>query len=414
MDGAAPIPELSRNSRVKLQPLVVRTEGNHLVVGRVDSGTFVSVPPEALPLFDMLRGHERSILDLESRLENSSGVRVNGTEFVKQLLRYGFVETIDGQPVSSARSPPSAVHWQRLGKWTFSRQAQVAYLVVIGLGISTVLVRPSTAPTEAAFFWSPWVGLDLAVNTLIFLAVVGLHEAAHSLAARSYGLQSRISISTRWADLVFQTEIPSIWAIPRTSRFLIYSAGLEWTAITGSVAVLLSQFVNSSVVAWSLLRVTALLAAVQIVWQLQAYMRTDAYYMLADALDSTNLLQRTLAFMRNLFGKLRDHRGESAPSNSIGHEREKGWVLAWYAAFLGVGVALAIWMLIVLAIPILYGTLSRAFVEVTEGAVKGNLATFSDGVAIWCLTVGVLVLTLYVFLRDRRRARSSRNLSRTS
>src|SRR4051812_32296324 len=82
---------VSPATRLKLHPLRRRADGaDSVVIGRVETGDFVAVPPIAVKVIELL-GRGLSVADVQARMRTETGSDVDVAEFAADLIELGFV-----------------------------------------------------------------------------------------------------------------------------------------------------------------------------------------------------------------------------------------------------------------------------------------------------------------------------------
>ncbi|MGH8917512.1 MAG: hypothetical protein ACRD0H_04090, partial [Actinomycetes bacterium] len=236
---------LSPDSVVELHRLAVRLDDDDedtSVVGRAEIGEFIELPTAAAEAISLL-GDGRPLGDTEEAIQHRHGVRLDIAELVETLVELGFVVSVDGKRLSTpaGHHPGEHLPWleERRVRWLFSRPVGALWTLIVVAAALTWSVDPSTLPTANDFFWSPFVGLVVLVNTVMLSVHLSVHELMHLAAARSYGAPARISFATRLHHLVVQTDVTAVWAVSRRLRYRVYLAGMFWDSLVISVCTLL-------------------------------------------------------------------------------------------------------------------------------------------------------------------------------
>ena len=253
--------------------------------------------------------------------------------------------------------------------------------------------------------------VDAPLPAMLLLAAIGtatglLHEVAHVVAAARFGVRSRLSISRRLFVIVYQTDLTGLWALPRRQRAVPIGAGMTSdAAILGLLLItelLLPAdphpLVPAVIRALVLLKVTALL------FQFEAFMRTDGYALFALATRSRNLWAVKGAVARAVVNRATaDDRRMLAVTNP----REVKWAKLYLLLYLP-GVVWATWYLVAFGIPSI-----KRIAELSAGAINAD-GLFSltgwTGAAALALCFGPLGWTLWGVARNG--GRTARRLLR--
>jgi hypothetical protein len=376
-------------STIRLHELVVRPEGvGEFVVGRVDTGTFVVLPQIGVDVIDALRAG--STVD---QAAESTGADVS--EFVEELLALGFVRSI-GEREFGGESPSSTLSWLTAAhvRWLFSRPVAIVYCVLLAAGAWAVVGKPAILPHSHDFFWARYPGLVMVGNFALFVVLLGAHELAHLVAARSLGAPARMTLGTRLHHLVVQTDVSALWAVPRQQRYRAYFAGLACDAAALSAFFLLARLTPVSTV----FEAAALMVVFGMTQQLCLYMRTDMYFVVQDAFHCGNLFEDALGYLRS-----RLRRGSSDPTAGLA-ERERRLVRA-YALVVAVGTTAALTIYAIFGIPILVTVVERALHETRTGFANGSVGRAADGLVSLAIELGLLGIFVATFIRTHATVR---------
>ena len=141
-------------TRVWPAALVRRRDGDEWVVGRVDTGEFVAVPPVAVRALDLL-AEGATVGAVEDRLAAETGARVDVAEFVTALGDLGLLAGVDGRPLECPSPPPPTLAWLRPGHvaWALHPAVAVAWGGLCLLAGACLVAGPSRLPGA-----TPWCG----------------------------------------------------------------------------------------------------------------------------------------------------------------------------------------------------------------------------------------------------------------
>ncbi|WP_328709548.1 PqqD family protein [Microbispora hainanensis] len=108
-------------SRVVLRELGVRPDRGEWIVGRVSTGDFVALPEVGMRVLRLL-GDGLPVEDIQTRLRQETGAKLDIDSFVRHLADAGLVAAIDGRPVPAPDPPRPTFPWLRPGsvRWTLN------------------------------------------------------------------------------------------------------------------------------------------------------------------------------------------------------------------------------------------------------------------------------------------------------
>ncbi len=400
---------MTTGSLVGFHPLITRPDDDDpdvVVVGRAEIGEFIELPAVYGEAIRLLR-EGLPVSAVEQRLAAEQDVEIDVAELVEALTDLGFVDSVDGHrlPDPGADAPRSHFPWltARHVAWIFSRPMKLAWLLVVGAALVTLVASPDLLPHYEDFFWGEYVGLTVLVNTVMVSLTLSVHEMMHLMAARSLGVPGRIGFGTRLHNLVVQTDVTAVWGVPRRSRYRVYLAGMAWDLLLMASLTLLVAHVALPPLTKALFQALVVAVLMTIPFQLQVYMRTDLYYVLRDLLRTRNLFDDGLAFARYLrartVARLRrrpcpteDPTGELAP-----HERRATRV---YSVFLIVGATVSLTAFALFAAPIAIVALLRAIGAVGDGHNGGSVLLMLDSALLILIEGAIQTLFVVTFVRS--------------
>lgn len=389
-----------------LHPVVVRPEGEDFVVGRVETGEFVSVPAIGARAVELL-GQGLAIGEVEAGLREEFGVAPDVVAFADQLLELGFVAAVDGVRLSSGEPAGATMPWLRRAHvaWLFSIPAKVVVALTVAAGVVAMVLRPEVVPSFHDVLLARSTSLVVLGTTALFLLVVAAHETAHLAAARSLDVPARMSLGTRLYSLVAQTDVSGLWALPRSKRYRGYLAGMVWDAtVAGATLVVLATGAVTGEAARVLAALLAILA-VGIAAQFQLFMRTDLYFVLSDLLGARNLYGDATLYLLSLVRRLLrpGRRGARVDPLATLPPRERRAVHA-YAWFMLVASAVALGVFAVVIAPALIVLLVRSALDLVRGIRDHDLLRALDGAVSLVVEGGFQALFVVVFVSRRRGA----------
>ena len=99
-------------SRVRLRRLSERRDGDSWVIGRVETGDFISVPDVAHRVIALLR-QGRSVDEVSATLRAETGASFAVADFTVALDELGFLAAVDGQIRADNARPRPSLPWLR-------------------------------------------------------------------------------------------------------------------------------------------------------------------------------------------------------------------------------------------------------------------------------------------------------------
>jgi putative peptide zinc metalloprotease protein len=401
---------IADRSRIRLHRLRLRPEGSSWVVGRVDTGSFVRLPPIGHRAITLLP--HATVGEVRATLREESGPAVDVAKFVSDLIDLGFVAEIDSRPLPTAPVPRPMLPWLRPRhvRWLLHPVVPLIAGSVVFAAAVVIGRDPVLAPHHQDLLWSESGGLILLGNFGIVWSLIVLHELSHLVTARAAGAPGRISLGTRLQFLVAQTDVSGVWAAPRRDRLAVYLAGITTNLViyAGTVLVRATSVAGP---ADGLLGAVGLLSLSLVPVQFLVFMRTDIYFVLQDVTGCANLYADGSAYVRHLAGwPLRRFWRAAAPGEDPSRRlmaRERLAVRSYAVVLVGGTVAcLAVAALI--SLPVAVTVLTSAIGTMLAGGSAGHLF---DAVAVAAISVVFVVLwTRAWWHRHGRRVR--RGISR--
>jgi len=388
---ATSAPTVTSTTRVVLRPLSMRQDGDSWVIGRIDTGDFITMPAVGQHAM-MLLGEGRTVGDV-AQILNDTGADIDIADFVAALDALHFLRSIDDQPRGGPVPPRPSLPWLQPQhvRWLLHPALPWAIPLVISATCAIVIANPTVAPNYRDLVWSPHTGIVLAANAAFGWTLVWLHELGHLTTARAAGAPARFSLSTRLQFLVAQTDVSGIWAAPRRARLTVYLAGMAVNLIIASILVLLVGLIDPHGLTRQLLECVALESLLMLPFQLLIFMRTDLYFVVQDLANCTNLYADGTAYIRYLTRRIRHHgRGTgdtpSDPSRLLPpHERRSVRAYSWV---LLCGTTVCLTVAVLVTIPTFVTLLTQLIEELAGRSLTGLL----DGTAALLVSASFQIL----------------------
>jgi putative peptide zinc metalloprotease protein len=405
MEAAATAAGVAGGSRVRLRTLSQRRDRDGWVIGRPETGDFISIPDVAHRVITLL-GERLTVDEVSARLRAETGTRFAVADFVAALDELGFVGSVDDLPREDHADTRPSLPWLRPEhvRWLLH---PLAPIVVAGFAVACVIMlalHPALLPSYHVLVWSRRVGLVLAVNAAIGWTLVLLHELAHLATARAAGAPSRITLSTRLQFLVAQTDVSGVWAAPRRSRVTVYLAGIAANVCLAGAFLLVLGLANPHGVLRSLLAVAVAETVLMLATQLMVFMRTDLYFVLQDLTGCANLYADGSAYLRYL-GRRTTRPSTSPTDPSLAYPATERRAIRLYSVVLLAGTAICLGVECAVSVPALIVLLVRAVSEIGVTPV-----TTLDGCA--ALTILLTWQALWAWRWWRRHRRQTQALAR--
>jgi putative peptide zinc metalloprotease protein len=393
------------SSRVRLRTLSQRRDRDGWVIGRPETGDFISIPDVAHRVITLL-GEGLTVDEVSARLRAETGTRFAVADFVAALDELGFVGSVDDLLREDHADTRPSLPWLRPEhvRWLLHPLAPIVVAGFAAAGLIMLALHPALLPSYHVLVWSRRVGLVLAVNAAIGWALVLLHELAHLATARAAGAPARITLSTRLQFLVAQTDVSGVWAAPRRSRIAVYLAGIAANVCLAGAFLVVLGLANPHGVLRSLLAVAVAETVLMLATQLMVFMRTDLYFVLQDLTGCANLYADGSAYLRYL-GRRTTRRSTPAPDPGLAYPATERRAIRLYSVVLLAGTAICLGVECAVSVPALIVLLARAVSEIGVTAV-----TTLDGCA--ALTILLTWQALWAWRWWHRHRRQTQALAR--
>ncbi|MEV4876658.1 hypothetical protein [Streptomyces cyaneofuscatus] len=404
------LPALTGDTRVTLLPLSSRPFGeDEHIVGRMETGAFVALPPAGLRAVELL-GQGQSLDGTRARLLAEYGEDVDVADFVTGLAQYGFLARIGHVPLpapeprrpSLPRLAPRHVRW--------SLHPVTAFLVcsLITVAAATAVLRPDTLPTYRTLLISEYGSVVLAVVFGGGWPLLFLHELAHLVTARAAGVPARVELGTRLQFLVAQTDMSGIELSPRRHRLTAYLAGIAVNLCLAALAVLAQPFTAPASAGRQFLDVLVLLAVLPLGFQCLVFLRTDLYFVLQDLTRCHDLHGDGRAHLRHHGRRLLRRKGrksrkggaDAGPTALLPPRQRRA--VRIYSVVLLVGTLLCLGGLVVITLPVELRLLADAVGRLGSGH---GAADRADALCVLALLGGTQLLWAWTKWRHVRAAR---------
>lgn len=389
---------------VRLRALSVLDEGDDVLVGDPETGTFVTVPAiGGVVVRALLRG--ATVGEVAAEAQHVAGEPVDVPAFVAVLDGLGFVDAGTDERPSPVRSAPvQGGRWltgvsQRLVRPLFGPVAWTVYAV---LAVCCVVVFATTpalfpAPASDAFLLGD-IGLGAVLLVPLSMLTMALHECGHWLAARAIGIRARFGIDRRMMLLVFETDLTQLWTVPRRQRYGPLLGGMAVDVVLVSAVLATRLLIHHDI--WTApsivdqsLAVVLYLKLAGLLWQCMVFLRTDLYAVLVNLLGCHNLWRVKSLELRRAFRRLTPVQVDELAQASEADRRAARWFRwVWLVGFVGV----LGWFAVFVA-PVIDTVLRWTAAQLTEGPV-------AFGYGLLCATVllGPYLAAAALAIKERR------------
>ncbi|HZU32523.1 MAG TPA: hypothetical protein VFB79_15505, partial [Candidatus Angelobacter sp.] len=283
------------NAKVVVETFTRQRDGEDIIIGRPEVGSFLAIPSEAIDALDLLaRG--KTIGEVGQYYLDKDGEVPDLTEFLEMLSVHGFISTL-GQDskknaVKSAGSRSSirfhfASFPEELAQKIFG-PATVSICIILSLvAVGLCYLDRSLIPRSSSIYFPFSRTLSIALLILEGYFALVLHEFSHLVAARAAGVDSKFGLGHRLWYIVAETDLTGLWSVPKERRYLPFLAGVLVDATSGAVLIILIFCCRRG---WpplspfwtNLVKAMIFAYAMRIVWQCFLFVRTDFYYVIAN------------------------------------------------------------------------------------------------------------------------------------
>jgi putative peptide zinc metalloprotease protein len=374
--------------KVAVFPFTRQVEGEEVVIGRVDTGVFLSLPPDAIEILDLLAAGE-TVGGAQEIYRQRHGETPDMEDFLGFLQSKGFVRPwkdlppppgATGAGPGAMAGPPQQRRYhftnipQSVAQALFGPVALLVMAFLIALATIAVAQAPVIFPGRSSLFFRHDKTLMMLGLVLIGYATVFIHEMGHLVAARARGVSSRIGINRRLWVLVAETDMTGLWSVPRQQRYLPMLAG-PLVDLSSAAIMLLCLFaayrhwIALPIPALELLSAMCFMYMMRLLWQCFLFVRTDFYYVIANFFGCKSLMQDTQVYIQNQILRLLAPARRRVDQSHL-PEKERRVIHAYSWVWL-LGRMLALVSLLFITIPVMLKYLTSCS--------KGLLAGFSAG-----------------------------------
>lgn len=343
--------------QIEFYPLSFVPEGDDVVVGRAETGSYAVLPVDGAELLRrMVQGTPPELA--AAWYFDAYHEPVDLDDFLVTMADLGFIRTPDDAPVATVRP---RLQW--LGRALFSAPAWAGYVLVLAAWLVIAARHHDIRPAPSDVFFTRSLVITQAVVFFGQIPMLFVHEMFHVLAGQRIGLVSRLNVSNRYTFVVFETQSNGLLSRPRQQRYLVLLAGLVADVVVfcgfGIVADLTRAPDGSLSLGGRLCLALAFTVLARIGWQFLLYLRTDLYFVLATAANCYDLhAASTAIFWNRIWRALGKTHRIVDESQWTDRDRRLG---RWYGWVLVFGLAGAVGLTCWFSIPVLLTYLRHLF-----------------------------------------------------
>jgi putative peptide zinc metalloprotease protein len=392
----------ARDTVIAVMPLTHQKEGNEIIIGNPETGTFLAVSSDAAEVLNQL-AQGKSVGQVSDLYQQKYGEKPDLDHLLSILQRKGLVGPT-GEHSRGERTPARAqqlsqprYHFsnfpQPVAHLLFSRPVIGFYSLIVGLALTAIYRDPELRPAPADLFFPDHRALSCAVLIVFSYAAIVFHELAHLIATRAVGVNSRIGIGHRLWYAVAETDLTGLWAVPKRQRYLPMLAGILIDATSAATLVLLlfarrREWLVFSSVWMRLVRGMVFTYLMGIAWQFFLFVRTDLYYVIATVLNCRNLLGDTQVYLRNQLARIIP---SVTPKDQSAIPRSERQVIRAYAVFWIAGRIWAVYVLLLVTLPVGVSYIQNLGAALKTGY-SSNPSDFTDAlVTAACFLVPIIL-----------------------
>ncbi|NIP41877.1 MAG: hypothetical protein GWO41_15230 [candidate division Zixibacteria bacterium] len=199
-----------------------------------------------------------------------------------------------------AFDPSRFLEWlYRKFRFALSAPFVVFSLIVIIAGILQVAAMFSELPHT---IYQIFGISSIPIIIIAVFIVVALHELAHALVCRHYGGRvSEMGFLLLYFQVCFYCNLSDSYLF-RKKRHRVYTilAGLYMQAFVGASSILLWRILKTGTIVSDILFLTASVAFITLLFNLNPLLKLDGYYLLTDIVEIPNLRQKAFGYLKSL------------------------------------------------------------------------------------------------------------------
>ncbi|WP_102127646.1 ThiF family adenylyltransferase [Deinococcus planocerae] len=404
--------------RVEIISHVVFEEMGEYFVGSPVADNHIILNETGLILLDVLKSG-KTFSQAELTILRKTGEYVDVEDFVEKLRDAGFLEQ---KQIQTSQRLYNAIP-KKLALFLFKSRIWWLYALSALACLYIWWRLPFLLPdAQDLTGWRQTEWLILA-SFIMSRVQITVHELAHFVAARAVSVPGRFRISRRLFFVVYETDVSSIWLVPKRDRYATFMAGIAVDFVVLLIALLirymhfeghLSKSLDSLASLYILILVNGL------VFQALVFLRTDLYAVLVNFFNCRNLYQTNILsitlFCKKMF-KIRPTIEELRRSANFHSQDLKA--LRFFTPIYILGIVLFIWFNTKVTLPATFVFAERAFRDIglaLSGENASLITIVSNLIIVSQLAIQIIIFS-FVTIRSILRffvARKASGLEVTS
>ncbi|MEH7225199.1 hypothetical protein V7112_15425, partial [Bacillus sp. JJ1566] len=386
--------KLTEETLLTLHDIEIRKDNKHYIVEDLITQEFYEMPLVCIDALDLIQ-KGLSLGEIEEQLIKAyPNEEIDLVDFGEQLLELNLVHSVDGEEITYKKGIKSRLGYEwipsQLGKIFFNKYTNFLYGLLVIFNIGIFCFRPSLFPHYKDLFVFDLLSLNIVVLGALSLVTVLIHESGHILAARSFGLPTRLDIGHRLYLIVFETDLSLAWKLSSKQRNVLYLAGVFFDNVVLFLALLLQLFIpiQSSILS-GLIGLVVFDVIVRIVYQACIYMKTDFYFLFENLTGSYNLMENSNHTIKSFFSR------SKLENKELFQGEEK--IVKSYSVFYIVGVGITLGLLFIYFLP----QLLYMVVNILPGLSRPLSDTYFWDAVLFVIQILVIIgLLLYSFAKS--------------
>lgn len=377
---------LHPHSTVTFHPLKYTSEH---IIGREDTGNYIQTNAKGIKTYEAAKSG-KNVAELEKLFLDT-----DTTKFLYELLHQGFIDTIDGKKVHDKKHENYKTIFNNIkpsqASFFFTNFMVTIYLIVIAIGVTIFTINTKYLPVANDFFFTNNLSILLFTAIITSWILIFLHEFGHYIAARSYNLLTRFSISNRYYFIVAITDVTNVYSIKKNDRFRVFFAGMIMDAIIMSICATLllladTSYIHIATTSYLFIKFIILTQFFGLMWQFMFFLRTDLYFIIEDLFGIYNMHDKTITWIKNII-----------KNTKYIYESKKEKIIVWtYALIFTIGIFILSLVFIFYSLPMLFGVIKRVFTNIV---IENDPAKFYDAVLFLIMTLSEYVLLITIILK---------------
>ncbi len=402
--------EVRLKSNSKIQAFLLNSQparAGKIFIGSRETNSYVIVDACWKPIVELLLSEmpvseiakKLSQIDPESFCEED--VLDKTKIIIMGLAKHKMIKKIDGEVIFRSLPKEKMTLNPIVEKAAFFVTRHIPILMIVTLALFallTPLVFPETFPRPSDFYWSKYLSFCIASSFIFTWVSVFLHEGAHLIIARKYGLNGKLRISHRLNFLVVETYFPDIYSIPKKGRMAIYISGMIIDMAIISLFYICIFLINSKFTYLQglvlPLKQFILLQWLSILWQFFFYMKTDFYFVIKEFVGIENLYTFAKEKMLNML-KFRQ--------TVLPITKKEIRIVNIYTIFFLIGNILGVARYVFYHLPILAIGIMGGVEEIRNGIKTSNIIPFADGLVFVTVELFFTALLARSIIKERKR-----------